>query len=66
MRHVFTHFELTLTLRIARVPADAAPARGRFVDPDDFSPRELPTVMRKAFDMGRGAFDQCAADAQER
>ena len=51
VRHTFTHFHLRLSLRVAIVPARVEPARGRFVPHRDFSPADLPTVMRKAFDV---------------
>nr|WP_074220415.1 A/G-specific adenine glycosylase [Rhodovulum sp. ES.010] len=53
VRHTFTHFHLRLALRVADLPADCAPHRGRFVAPDAFRPSDLPTVMRKAFDLAR-------------
>ncbi|KAA8613103.1 A/G-specific adenine glycosylase [Salipiger aestuarii] len=53
-RHTFTHFHLRLTVRTALVPMDRPPGRGVFVGPEDFSPSDLPTVMRKAFDLARG------------
>ena len=51
VRHTFTHFHLRLSLRIAAVPEGIDPARGHFVPHADFSPADLPTVMRKAFDL---------------
>lgn len=53
-RHTFTHFHLRLKVRTALVPMDRQPARGDFVLPEDFRPADLPTVMRKAFDVTRG------------
>ena len=55
VRHTFTHFHLILTVRHARVPADARPSRGQFVAAADFDPADLPTVMRKAWDAARAA-----------
>ena len=52
-RHTFTHFHLRLTLRTALLPMDREPLRGAFVLPQDFSPADLPTLMRKAFDLAR-------------
>ncbi|ETX15389.1 adenine glycosylase [Roseivivax halodurans JCM 10272] len=52
-RHTFTHFHLRLTLRTALLPMDREPERGAFVLPQDFSPADLPTLMRKAFDLAR-------------
>lgn len=53
VRHTFTHFHLILTVCCADLPVDATPAQGRFVAPADFRPSDLPTVMRKAFDLWR-------------
>lgn len=54
VRHTFTHFHLRLSLRIAEVAPDAAPDRGAFLSGDAFRPSDLPTVMRKAFDVALG------------
>ena len=51
VRHTFTHFHLRLALRLATVQEDAVPKRGRFVPKHAFRPSDLPTVMRKAFDL---------------
>ncbi|MCI2394610.1 A/G-specific adenine glycosylase [Aliiroseovarius sediminis] len=48
VRHTFTHFHLRLSLRVASVPVDAAPNKGTF---RAIRPSDLPTVMRKAFDV---------------
>lgn len=53
VRHTFTHFHLILTVQVAQVGADAAPTRGRFLTRQEFGPSDLPTVMRKAFDLAR-------------
>lgn len=53
-RHTFTHFHLRLTVKTALVPMDRPPTRGEFVDAEDFDPKDLPTVMRKAYDLARG------------
>ncbi|WP_425073831.1 A/G-specific adenine glycosylase [Sagittula sp. S175] len=53
-RHTFTHFHLILTVKTALVPMERVPERGAFVELADFSPSDLPTVMRKAFDLARG------------
>ncbi|SFQ50647.1 A/G-specific adenine glycosylase [Roseivivax halotolerans] len=52
-RHTFTHFHLRLTLKTALVPMDRAPERGAFVAAEEFRPADLPTLMRKAFDLAR-------------
>lgn len=50
-RHTFTHFHLRLVVKTALVPMDRSPTRGEFIELPDFSPADLPTVMRKAFDL---------------
>ncbi|MBL4806648.1 MAG: A/G-specific adenine glycosylase [Rhodobacteraceae bacterium] len=47
VRHVFTHFNLNLTVAVAKLPKNAAPMRGQFTPAPD--PKTLPTVMRKAY-----------------
>ena len=56
-RHTFTHFHLLLEIRIATVGTDIDPETGEFLDPAAFRPSDLPTVMRKVFDLARPAFD---------
>ncbi|MBO6603734.1 MAG: A/G-specific adenine glycosylase [Roseicyclus sp.] len=51
VRHTFTHFHLRLALRVAHVTADARPDRGCFLPAAQFRPSDLPTVMRKAYDL---------------
>jgi A/G-specific adenine glycosylase len=51
VRHTFTHFHLKLALRIAHLDAHSEPRIGIFVPASDFRPGDLPTVMRKAFDL---------------
>ncbi|MFV2054276.1 A/G-specific adenine glycosylase [Aliiroseovarius sp. YM-037] len=53
VRHTFTHFHLRLTIMVADVPIHAAPARGLFKHASDFRRTDLPTVMRKAFDLAQ-------------
>jgi A/G-specific adenine glycosylase len=50
-RHTFTHFHLRLLVKTALVPDDCQTTRGRFLPAADFRPSDLPTVMRKAFDL---------------
>ncbi|QGX99858.1 A/G-specific adenine glycosylase [Roseovarius faecimaris] len=52
-RHTFTHFHLRLEVCIARVPTGAEPARGTFLTPREFRPSDLPTVMRKVFNLAQ-------------
>ena len=52
-RHTFTHFHLRLTVKTALVPMDRTARVGDFLEQVDFRPSDLPTVMRKAFDLTR-------------
>lgn len=54
VRHTFTHFHLMLTVMYAEVPDTAKPTTGTFLPRDQFRPSDLPTVMRKAFDLSQG------------
>lgn len=54
VRHTFTHFHLRLALRVAHVPPDMD---ALFIEQEQFDPAGLPTVMRKAYDLARGYFD---------
>ena len=53
VRHTFTHFHLILEVRTAWVDAAATPSVGDFVAAAAFRPADLPTVMRKVFDLAR-------------
>lgn len=53
-RHTFTHFHLRLVVKTALVPMDRAAKTGEFVVLEDFRPSDLPTVMRKVFDLASG------------
>ena len=55
-RHTFTHFHLRLKVLIAELPIDAKPDRGHFVPRHEFRPADLPTAMRKVFDLARSGF----------
>jgi len=55
--HTFTHFHLRLTVMLAEVAPDAPPHTGDFIPHATFRPSDLPTVMRKAFDLARTEFD---------
>lgn len=50
-RHTFTHFHLRLTVKTALVPMDRNARVGDFVDAEIFDAGNLPTAMRKAFDL---------------
>jgi A/G-specific adenine glycosylase len=47
VRHVFTHFELTLTIWAARVAGRGDPTAGVWVKPDRFGDYALPSLMMK-------------------
>ena len=53
VRHTFTHFHLILTVYTAKLSAKTSPDRGFFVPLDQFRPSDLPTVMRKVFNVAR-------------
>lgn len=55
VRHTFTHFHLILQVWTAEVAPDTTPNRGSFRPPADFRPSDLPTVMRKAFDLAQAS-----------
>lgn len=50
-RHTFTHFHLLLDIRVAKVQMDEAPDGLHWIDKHSFRPSDLPTVMRKVFDL---------------
>ncbi|MAI59106.1 MAG: A/G-specific adenine glycosylase [Rhodobacteraceae bacterium] len=51
VRHTFTHFHLRLTIRTAVVGMNVESDRGVFMPRGDFNPSNLPTVMRKVYDL---------------
>ncbi len=53
VRHTFTHFHLILRVMTAELPHGANPQAGEFKPHREFRPSDLPTVMRKAFDLLR-------------
>jgi A/G-specific adenine glycosylase len=55
VRHTFTHFHLTLTVRIAEVARDAVPSHGHFLPRAEYRPSDLPTLMRKVHDVAFSA-----------
>ena len=55
VRHTFTHFHLILTVRTAHL--DGPPHRGDLIPRHLFRPADLPTLMRKAWDLARPAMD---------
>lgn len=55
VRHTFTHFHLRLTVKISFAKT-VNPTQGAFLAADQFSPSDLPTVMRKAYDLAQPMF----------
>ena len=53
VRHTFTHFHLILSIRHAKVTQNQLPDTGEFLPKDLFRPSDLPTVMRKAYNLWR-------------
>jgi A/G-specific adenine glycosylase len=51
VRHTFTHFHLILTVFVA--PVHGVTLRGEWTKRADFRPADLPTAMRKAWDLAR-------------
>lgn len=56
VRHTFTHFHLRLAVRVAELDASTAPDQGEFHAA--LRPSDLPTVMRKAYDLARTALPE--------
>lgn len=55
VRHTFTHFHLILQVKLAELPEGFNSTPGQEVlSRHDFRPGDLPTVMRKAFDLWAG------------
>jgi len=54
VRHTFTHFHLILRVWTAALPGDTCPDGLTVLDKHAFKPGDLPTVMRKAYDLWRG------------
>ncbi|MEM1236000.1 MAG: A/G-specific adenine glycosylase [Pseudomonadota bacterium] len=52
-RHTFTHFHLILDIEIAYVPKGTEPERGEFRPRAAFRPSDLPTLMRKVYDLAK-------------
>ncbi len=53
VRHTFTHFHLVLQVETALVDGGAVSPVGEFLPNTAFRPTDLPTVMRKVFDVAR-------------
>jgi len=57
VRHTFTHFHLRLVVHLAEVGQDARPLQGYFLPAEEFRPADLPTLMRKAFDLANAGLE---------
>lgn len=55
VRHTFTHFHLVLSVMTARLPQTAPVGPGLFLSPEAFRPSDLPTLMRKVYDVAAAA-----------
>lgn len=53
VRHTFTHFHVILTVAVGRI--EGGVQRGSWVPLAEFRPADLPTVMRKAWDLARAS-----------
>lgn len=51
VRHTFTHFHLTLQVKVAICPDGTNPTRGTFYAPESVGREDLPTLMRKVYDL---------------
>jgi A/G-specific adenine glycosylase len=55
VRQTFTHFHLILRVKLAQLPTGYQPQGSeQIIARHDFRPSDLPTVMRKAFDLWKG------------
>jgi A/G-specific adenine glycosylase len=54
VRHTFTHFHLILSVQVGMAD-EALPRRGAFMPRSQFRPASLPSLMRKAWDLGQSA-----------
>jgi A/G-specific adenine glycosylase len=51
VRHTFTHFHLILKVEVTDAAQDAQTSTGEFYLKSEFNPDDLPTLMRKAYDL---------------
>ncbi|MCY3872870.1 MAG: A/G-specific adenine glycosylase [Rhodobacteraceae bacterium] len=63
VRHRFTHFDLLVEVMKADVPLGCSPDRGFFVDRSAFSSAQLPTVMRKIWDLAASSAEARRPDS---
>ena len=55
-RHTFTHFHLRLKVMVSAAQETIRPEAGTSIPKDAFRPSDLPTVMRKVFDLAAATF----------
>jgi A/G-specific adenine glycosylase len=60
--HTFTHFHLQLRIMVAHVGFDALPLTGEFTHYHNFNLSDLPTIMRKVFDLSHDALENMIYD----
>ena len=58
VRHTFTHFHLRLKVHFARVSGETTPDRGEFLERNHYRPADLPTVMRKVWNLAQPALKE--------
>jgi A/G-specific adenine glycosylase len=63
VRHTFTHFHLILAVQVARL--DGPVTRGDWIPRADFRPADLPTVMRKAWDLSHASLSPRGSPAPD-
>ena len=54
-RHGFSHFSLTLRVGVARLSVTAKPLVGEWVAAEAFDPGNLPTAMRRVWEVAMGS-----------
>ncbi|MEL6169358.1 MAG: A/G-specific adenine glycosylase [Pseudomonadota bacterium] len=64
VRHTFTHFHLRLVVRVALVDDHFVPDRGQFVSAAEFRRGDLPTVMRKVYDLAAPAANELSSSSR--
>jgi A/G-specific adenine glycosylase len=57
VRHTFRHFHLGRAVSVAEFDVATEQRRGAFLPRGAFRPSDLPTVMRKAWDIAAGALN---------
>ncbi len=58
VRHTFTHFHLRLQVHVARATKEIPHHRGEFLARNRYRPADLPTVMRKVWNLAQPALEE--------